>query len=176
MEKYQKILPPRYHNVSYENDVPGAIKDEVKKQINKKEGIYFLGGAGVGKTHIACAIAKELLSKNIPVMFLNTGKFLEEIRLGFNGDADEFGGIFKEVLEFEGVLILDDIGAEKATEWVRERLYLIINERYDQMRPIIFTSNNSISELSSKLGDRIASRIVGMSLTISLDGIDRRNI
>lgn len=175
--EYKKIIPKKYHNVSYETDVSVPVKNELIKQIQKEEGLYLWGESGVGKTHIACALAKNILEKGFNVRFFNTGDFLEQLREEFDKGFDdeyEYLGLFRETMNFRGVLILDDIGAEKATDWVKERLYLIINKRYEDMLPTIFTSNFDLEILSARLGDRIASRIGGMTSRIRIPGQDKR--
>lgn len=172
---YKTLLPEKYHDASYERDVSETVKNVTKKQINKREGIYLWGDSGCGKTHIACAIAKQILENGIDIMFLNTGDFLERIREEYNKvfeDGEE--GIFREVMNFKGVLFLDDIGAEKVSEWTRERLYLIINKKWEDMTPIVFTSNCDLEILSARMGDRITSRISGMTTRIKVEGNDRR--
>lgn len=180
MQNYKNIIPKRYHNVSYETDISENIKEILKKQIRAGNGIYFYGEPGVGKTYTVCAIAKGILKNGIDVMFLNTGDFLEKIRNEFDrkGSYDEgddyIPGIFEEVMNFKGIIIFDDIGAEKTSDWVRERLYLIINKKYEDMIPMIFTSNCDLEILSARLGDRITSRIRGMTCIIRKNGEDRR--
>lgn len=169
---YKKIIPPRFHNVSYEADVSDRMKEVFTKQIKSGNGVYLYGGPGVGKTHVVCAIAKNILENGIDVWFLNTSEFLEKLRQEFN--SDDFQDLFKEVMDFKGVLILDDIGAEKASEWTRERLYLVINKKYEEMQPVIFTSNCDLEILSARLGDRITSRIIGMTEVLEKRGEDKR--
>lgn len=174
---YEKIIPVRFKEASYEKDVPEAIKRESVSQINKKDGLYLWGESGSGKTHIACAIAKNILDFGVEVRFFNTSAFLEQLRDEFKNEVvlDEGSmGLFRDTLDFKGILIFDDIGAEKVTDWVIERLYIIINKKYEDMIPIIFTSNCDLEILSARLGDRIASRIAGMTSRIRIDGSDRR--
>lgn len=175
-QNYEKIIPKRFYKAKYE-DISVEFKDIIKEQIRNSDGIYFYGQSGVGKTHMVCAIAKNLIKNNIKVMFLNTGTFLDQIREDFNNKfaGQSEGGIFKEVMDFNGVLIFDDIGAETVNDWVRERLYLIINKKYEDMLPIIFTSNCDREILSARLGDRITSRISEMSIIIKIDGEDLRD-
>jgi DNA replication protein DnaC len=78
-------------------------------------------------------------------------------------------------MNFKGIIVFDDIGAEKVSDWTRERLYLIINKKYEDMIPMIFTSNCDLEILSARLGDRISSRIMGMTELIKVDGEDMRN-
>ncbi len=174
IKDYKTIVPPRFQNVSYD-DVPEEIKIAFVEQMQKKNGLFLYGDTGVGKTHIVCALIKNILEEGFDVMFLNTSKFLEQLRQEFNKDSDE-ESLFKQVLDFKGILILDDIGAEKVSEWVVERLYIILNERYESMIPVIFTSNLDFEILSARLGARIVSRIAGMTYKIKMGGQDKRLI
>jgi len=176
---YQKIIPLRYHNVSFEADIEERIKKVVIESIQKKSSLYIYGTVGSGKTHLACALVKNLLDSSIEVRFYNTGDFVEKLReefeIGFERE-DNYPGLFREIMDFKGILVLDDIGAEKISDWVRERLYLIINKKYEDIIPIIFTSNCDMEIMSARLGDRVSSRIGQMAETIRLTSKDRRLI
>ena len=174
---FTKVLPLRYQSVSYETDVPEEVKQTFAEQIRNRNGMYIYGEAGVGKTHLACALAKYLLESGIDVMFYNTGDFLEKLREEFqktNGEEDYFFSLFRETMDFKGVLVFDDIGAEKISDWARERIYLIINKKYEDMVPIIFTSNVDLEIISARMGDRVASRIKVMTKEVKQGGKDRR--
>ena len=77
-------------------------------------------------------------------------------------------------IKTENILLLDDLGAEKQTDWVLEILYRLINYRYEQMLPTFFSSNYSLQELSEKIGDRVVSRIVEKCDIVKIEGEDRR--
>lgn len=170
-----KIIPIRFQNASYE-DVPEEIKATVTKQIRERNGVYFYGGSGVGKTHMVCALMKNFFKNGLEVMFLNTSDFLEQLREEFDAHVENYDedGLFRRVMNFRGILIFDDIGSEKVSDWTRERLYLIINKKYEDMIPMIFTSNNDMEILSARVGDRISSRIMGMTEIVKVDGEDIR--
>lgn len=133
-------------------------------------GIVFVGSCGVGKTHLASAIANKH-AKNISFLFVSCPELLHQIRLSYNSNSKV------DLLEYAKkipLLLLDDIGAEKPTEWVRETLYLLIDHRSEEQLPTIFTTNCTMNELADKLGDRIASRITGMCKIIKMNGDDYR--
>lgn len=173
MNDYKKVIPPRFHNVNYETDVSEIIKSTCAAQLKLKKGLFLVGETGVGKTHIAYAIAKELVEEGHKVRFYNTSEFLDILRDEFNA-PDEERGLFKEIMDYDGVLFFDDIGAEKPSAWAVERLYLIINKKYEQVRPMFFTTNCSKDNLVKILGDRIVSRITEMTVQIRIQGTDRR--
>jgi len=177
-KNYKEVIPKIFHNVDYEKDIPENIKKNFYEELKtNKHGLYLWGSVGIGKTHIICALAKEMLEHGIDVRFYNTGDFLEKLREEYKNPnifEDDYQGLFRETMDFEGILIFDDIGAEKITDWVLERIYLIINKKYEDQVPIFFTSNCDLEILSARMGDRIVSRIFAMTRIINLDGQDRR--
>lgn len=99
---------------------------------------------------------------------------MRDIRDDYGLDDFQKKHVYRSVMDFKGILILDDVGAEKLTDWVAETFYLIVNKRYNEMLPTIFSSNLAVGELAEMLGDRTASRIVEMCDIIKIDGEDRR--
>jgi DNA replication protein DnaC len=171
------ILPARYEKVKYE-DVPSNIQCLIKDIQNSRKGIYIHGECGTGKTHIAYAITKHL-QENIKfnVKLYNIPSLIRHLKEDFNENnkqLSEENTNFGKLLNFAGLLVLDDFGTEKLTEWVEESVYSIINERYERMLPIIFTSNLEPSKLVEKYGDRIVSRIIGSCDVVELKGDDKR--
>lgn len=166
-------VPRRYEHASWE-DVPQGIQDAVREIRKTRKGLYIWGSVGSGKTHAAYAIFKKLKEANVAVRFHNTTELIFEIRRDFERDAYNKTRLDERLPDYEGILILDDIGAERLTDFVLETFYLIVNTRYNQQLPTIFTSNLPISELAERIGDRAASRIVEMCDIVKLDGEDRR--
>mgnify|MGYP001596691617 CR=1 FL=1 len=184
IEKRDQILkdkiPARYSDVNLE---------EVS-QFEMGKSYYIWGGVGTGKTRIAYGIVKrgiektyELAVKDLdgntgvfsPIKFYNFPKMLMYIKNGIGADKKYLDTLnIVEIAEEKNTIIIDDIGSEKFTEWTIETLYQIINERYENMLPIIFVSNLSLADLAGKVGDRISSRIAEMCEVIKLDGKDRR--
>lgn len=178
MEDYKNLIPPRYWNVSYEKDIYPELKERVMFYLKKEKGmgLYIHGDTGVGKTFLACALAKYLNEK-MRVKFYVVGELLDKIRFEYDQKQgeEEKENLFEELMDYnKGFLILDDLGAEKLTEWARERLYLLINKKYNDMTPVIFTSNCSLDTLQDMIGDRIVSRIIGMCGVIKITGVDNR--
>src|SRR5215218_6287581 len=137
-------------------------------------GLYFCGGVGIGKTHLAVAVMNELMArKRVPSLFVTVPEFLDNLREAYmipGRDLDEWMDTVKNA----DLLILDDLGSERPTEWVRERLFVIVNHRYREALPTLFTSNIGPKDLASQLGERTASRIIAMCDWISLEGEDFR--
>lgn len=168
------MIPLRYEKVEY-TDVPENVKSKFDVIRETRKGLYIHGPVGTGKTHIAYSIKKHWDEvSRYGALFWNTTELLTEIREDFDRPNIEKSRVEERLMDFKGLLIFDDIGSEKPTEWVLEKFYLVVNKRYNDMRPIIFTSNLSIPQLAERLGDRIASRLVEMCDIIKLEGEDRR--
>jgi DNA replication protein DnaC len=137
-------------------------------------GLYFCGDVGTGKTHLAVAVMNELITrKRVPSLFVTVPELLDNIRGTYNDpgrNLDEWMDAVKNA----DLLLLDDLGSERPTEWVQERLFVIVNHRYREALPTIFTSNIGPKDLAAQLGERTASRIISMCDWISLEGDDYR--
>ncbi|HEV3476010.1 MAG TPA: ATP-binding protein [Rubrobacteraceae bacterium] len=137
-------------------------------------GLYFCGDVGTGKTHLAVAVMNELIQrKRVPSLFVTVPEFLDNLREAYmipGRDLDEWMDAVKNA----DLLVLDDLGAEKPNPWVRERLFVVVNHRYREALPTLFTSNIGPKDLASQLGERTASRIIAMCEWISLEGEDYR--
>lgn len=157
------------------------FKDNIVDNVVKGNNLFIYSkGTGNGKTSWATKISneyirKKVFSKNIDnlIYYVNTPELLEDLRRGYtDGEYDNI--IYK--LQHSDIVIFDDIGAEKSTEWVRERLYTIINYRVTEGLSTIYTSNLDIGDISINLGNRIGSRIKEDTTFIELKGNDRRGL
>lgn len=141
-------------------------------------GLIFFGKAGTGKTHLAVAIARYIIEqKQIAARVARTVELLADIRQTFNEhDGYRAENEMELIRKFTSVslLILDDLGAEKVSDWVCEVLYRVIDERWLEQRPIIVTTNFNLKELEERLGERVISRIAGMCVPIEMQNHDYR--
>ncbi len=126
------------------------------------DGILLRGGTGCGKTHVSVAILRAVLERGFTGRFVNFQKLLMRIRESYEeGRGEGEASILRDLLEAQ-LLVIDDLGAERTTDWVADRLYYIINERYESGMPLIVTTNCGEIELEQRVGQRTASRLYEM--------------
>ncbi len=150
------------------------------------KGLLLMGGCGAGKTHLAVAALLEVVNsgKQGRVLFANFQDLIQEIQASFDeGNAATKSEILRPVLEAD-LLVLDELGSQKPTQFVQDILYYIINTRYNEERATIFTtnyydrSNDSKEEtLEQRIGTRLRSRLAEMADRIEFTGASdhRRN-
>ena len=149
----------------------------------QKNGLYLYGDSGRGKTFLAAIIAQEMIQTYRTVIFGDVPSLLDDLRSTFNSKSEKQIEDVMNYLTKAEVLVLDDIGTEKATDWAVERLYLIINNRYNSGKITIVTSNYTLDELNyhynladSKIGDRITSRLKEMCSVARIGGCNWREV
>ena len=181
-KELQKLFPLRI--VSFLDTF--ALKSKIK--LNRKDiegfskgfGLFLCGAAGTGKTMYAAAILMELKRRSymdydggyIQGAFVNVSDLLAEIKAGF--ETNQSTDVVQKYSQAD-VLILDDLGQQKATEWAIDTLGMIINNRYEHLRPIIITSNADLQYIAKWCGDdRMPSRISEMCQIVHFTNKDYR--
>src|SRR5215207_8300010 len=145
-------LPRRYERCSFANYHPAPGNGTQLQAFNNafkladeypavERGLLFMGPVGTGKTHLSTAILRGLVEKGIPCLFYEFGALLKEIQNSYNpvSQTSELK-VLAPVYETE-VLVLDELGAVKPTDWVRDTMMQIIGSRYNNRRLTIFTTN-----------------------------------
>lgn len=138
--------------------------EAISKSNEYNKGLALMGTVGIGKTHLLLSVANYLLNKKIPVVFVYTPDLIEELRESqFVNDRDSNLNTKIKKLGEVPVLILDDIGIEKITGWVRQQYARIINLRYTRRLPTLFTSNKNFDDIAEMIGDHSASRLYALT-------------
>jgi DNA replication protein DnaC len=144
-------------------------------------GLLLIGTVGVGKTHLAVSILKLLTERGFSCLFYEFGSLLKEIQDSYNpvSQTSELK-VLSRVFEAD-VLVLDELGASKPTDWVRDTMAHIINTRYNDKKLTIFTTNyqderraDKDETLEDRVGVRLRSRLFEMCRTVKIDGNDFR--
>ena len=139
---------------------------------NPQGWLVLKGGYGCGKTHLAAAIANACVERGQPVLFITVPDLLDHLRAAFAPTSPTaYGARFEEV-RTAPVLILDDLGTESSTSWAQEKLFQIINYRYNAHLPTVITTNHELEEIPL----RLRSRLVDPDLTriVSITAPDYR--
>lgn len=161
------------------------------------KGLILLGPVGTGKSHLSVATLRAMVEAN-PGRFgraqsisgfvdepvyagycctmVSVVEFLERLRESCRRDRKAYTRELERRCRNDAVLILDDIGAESPTDWVKEQLYALIDVRYRMKRSTFFTTNCSLDQLEGQIGDRTFSRIWEMCEGIRVGGDDWRKI
>ncbi len=122
-------------------------------------GLFMTGSVGCGKTHMAVAVLQEIIKKGYTGLYYNMVDLLSDIRATYADNANLSEDELLKEITLPDLLVLDDLGAERTSGWVNERLYLIINRRYESGKPVLVTTNLGYEELAEKLGKRTVSRL-----------------
>lgn len=164
-----------------------------REALDKNSSLYIFGNPGTGKTFLASIVAQNFLKNGKTVVFTEVPSLLDTLKSTFDDATAPRIDELTASLSAVDVLILDDLGTESATEWAVERLFLIINNRYNARRTTIVTSNFNFSGAEARLnnpkragkirdapanvgGTRIISRLAHMCRAVQIGGGDRRII
>jgi DNA replication protein DnaC len=178
---YESGIGKRFLNASFDNFdrkwEPDAY--EVAKQyvesfpMSDGKGLIFTGGVGTGKTHLAAAICREVISRySTTVEFVSYVQLLADIRAAFS-DNRNIGEIEEKMMK-TGLLVIDDLGKEKQSQFSNEMLYKVVNERYKNELPMIITTNWPLKSLSERLDYAVFSRLIGTCKVVETSGNDYR--
>jgi len=125
--------------------------------------LVLCGPSGCGKTHLAVAIANESIQQGLAAFFVVVPDLLDHLRAAYSpGSEDSYGVLFEQVRNAP-LVILDDLGTQSSTPWAQEKLFQLLNHRYNHRLPTVFTTSMPLEEiderLRTRLGDASISRV-----------------
>jgi len=185
------VIPARYRGVSFDRPPVSdmvrdlqtkaavsevrAFIDDLDRRLAEGRGLWIFGDTGTGKTTLAMLISKAALESGKSVAIYSLPKLLARIRKTYDSEpgGDSYLSLFDKLTSVD-LLHIDDLGAEKRSDWVLEQLYSLINERYETERSVVITTNLEHTDLEDQIGTRTVSRLTQMCDEVALHGDDRR--
>ncbi|WP_432061512.1 ATP-binding protein [Streptomyces sp. S1] len=176
-------MPPRYRTAVADHstvlnwarkvaEAAVAPSRGARRQITTGPSLLMAGVVGAGKTHQAYGAVRLLVQNGVGVRWRATtaADLYAELRPRPGVDSERELAVVSRC----PLLIIDDLGAAKASEWTEEITYRLINRRYNLMLPTLITTNMAIRDLRAYVGDRVASRLAQMTTRVEFDEVDRR--
>lgn len=173
-------VPARYMDKTLDNYVP--FRQPKAHKIAKAylanwnatrfhgRGLLFVGDVGTGKTHLSFAVFNDLIRRGVSGLAVTVPDLMDDLRPKKGETSDRQAEQIDALKEAE-LLLLDDLGAQRNTPWVTERLFIVINARYNNMKPTIVTSNDYLETLDSLPGwKRIVDRLAEMCESVRMEG------
>jgi DNA replication protein DnaC len=170
-------IPARYRGVSFDrppvSDMASdkgrapvltavrAYADAIGENLDQGHGLWLMGDVGTGKTTLAMLVSKAAAEAGRTVAIYSLPRLLARIRRTYDAESGEDSYLqFFERLTSVDLLQIDDLGAEKSSDWVLEQLYALVDERYESQRAMVVTTNLDQASLEEQIGPRTVSRLV----------------
>jgi DNA replication protein DnaC len=178
------VIPRRYQNVSFDRPPvteidPPVVRatrkftESINENLDAGRGVWFMGPVGTGKTTLAMLVSKAALAAGRSVAIYSLPRLLNEIRETHRAERSHVDLLDR--LTAVDLLHIDDVGAERTTDWVLEELYSIVNARYEDERSMVITTNiRDRDELCTQISERTVSRLTEMCEELPVLGEDRR--
>jgi DNA replication protein DnaC len=166
------VIPPRFRGVSFDRPPVTEIEpmvvrvvrswvEDLEANLDAGRGLWLMGDTGTGKTTLAMLVSKAALQDSRSVAIYSLPKLLARIRRTYDSEpgGDSYLSFFERLTSVD-LLHIDDLGAEKRSDWVLEQLYALVNERYESQRSMLVTTNLDQQQLEEQIGPRTVSRLV----------------
>jgi DNA replication protein DnaC len=182
------VIPRKFQGVSFDRPpvsteiAPMVVQfvrswvDDMEENLAAGRGLWLMGDTGTGKTTLAMLASKAALEDSRSVAIYSLPKLLARIRQTYDAEpgGDSYLSFFERLTSVD-LLHIDDLGAEKRSDWVLEQLYALVNERYESQKSMLVTTNLDPQQLEEQIGPRTVSRLVEIcGEPLPLFGPDRR--
>jgi DNA replication protein DnaC len=182
------VIPRKFQGVSFDRppvstEIAPMVVQFVRSWVKDMEGnlaagrgLWLMGDTGTGKTTLAMLVSKAALEDSRSVAIYSLPKLLARIRQTYDAEpgGDSYLSFFERLTSVD-LLHIDDLGAEKRSDWVLEQLYALVNERYEAQKSMLVTTNLDPQQLEEQIGPRTVSRLVEIcGEPLPLFGPDRR--
>jgi DNA replication protein DnaC len=168
-KRFRRLLQEASFDRNPVRELDPYVVDDTRRFVRKIEenvragrGRWYFGDTGTGKTLLAMLISKAALDQGLSVAIYSVPHLLAEIQETYEDDsARSYMDLFRRLSRVD-LLHLDDLGTERRTDWVLEQLYSIVNERWQEERSVVVTTNLPHDELREQIGERTVSRLFGI--------------
>lgn len=172
-ETWQRLAPSRFRH-AHLDQLDDQVREAAQAWLAEPHrNLLLVGNVGAGKTHAALAITRAAITNGHTAVFWPVVELLDALRPTNDQATDTYERALKR-----DVLVLDDLGAEKPSDWTAERLFALINRRWLEQRAVIATSNLAVSNgqgpLVDAVGQRVYDRLVQDAVTLRIGGNSRR--
>lgn len=181
MSREVAALPTLYVGRTFDGYIPRtdgqrqALEAMRRLVTGENRHVALLGKPGVGKTHLAAAAATEWAQRTgIRAEWVNVPELLVDLRAEYGTDDFETRALVRTLRKSKGLLVLDDLGREKATDWTSEMVYTLVNARYESLLPTCATTNLTPDELVANGYWPAVSRLAEDGALVRVDGPDAR--
>jgi DNA replication protein DnaC len=195
MKKAERAnIPPRFRGStlewSFQPDPQNPSQAKARKTAEKfiadypavGKGLLYQGVTGVGKTSILCSIGFELIKKSVEVYYIDWNDLVREMRSGEGHASRDFSAIHQLITKLSEVdlLLFDELGASKVSQWVFDNIYYLFNKRYNNQKVTVCASNftdepgDGKETLTQRISERVRSRLFEMTFAFEIKGTDFR--
>ena len=185
----EKYKDASFSSVDIHSEELGLILSRCQKYctiaptvLERGYGIYLFGNKGTGKTHLTACMVNSLIEQGYTALCTNFSEISKKIKSTFKGTGETEAAFIQRLTDID-FLFIDDFGTEKVAKgdedlWLQEKVFEIVNKRYVENKPIIFTSNYSLRELIEERGvaDKTVDRINEMCTVMKLEGSSYRQV
>lgn len=164
LESFEIIKDTKHNSIGFMAAFGEQRLREIKDSTRRAKEKAMHNNFGLGKTHLQVAAAKELIKGGYAVLCLSDVSFMDELSKArvYDDEGETVNRLLSGAIQAP-VLVWDDIGKAKPSDYRLDMYYQIINERYKAKRPILFSSNEDQETLTERIGDAAASRLLGMA-------------